>query len=517
MILIDNPELKRLVRSKLRVRALISYGAAGLLIFGGVLAFAYFVAKENQHFSSSPFSLAKVLRDYFFVAAGIQLAMVSLFGTALASQNVTLEKERGTFDFQRLVAMGPWRLTAGKLFGAPAEALLMALVGVPFALAAGLGGGIPASGVFQAELTVFLFGIAASSFGLLCSSIVEKTAHATGLLVLAGFAIYVMMAASFNLNVNSLWDTANPVYMLKQLMESGYSLGSNTFHFCGVDVPIIFGFILLNSLFIALCTTITARRIAEVELSFMTPRQGIIAFLILQVLLIADLESRWHTAGDALQIYHAVNMPVLIALAFALTPGAELVRGRVMRGARDEQWRIVFERSNRLQDSPALRVVFEVCAIYVVVSAAYTFTFLVKIAAANAGDVVFHAALLTAMNAALGITAAALLLYIQVYTERGCFKLGMAFLFFGFILPPTAVWIANLATDAVKIENVLRVSPVAYLSGLYELQRNDSELACPLVIAATFCTLAALRIRFLLDMEELSRKRRAAAAQVAGE
>lgn len=513
MILFGNPEFKRLLRSKLRTRALVSYGTAAALIFGGVLTFMYFVEKER--FSRMNFSMlanafstamARVMHEYFFTACGIQMAMVTLYGAALAAQNITLEKERGTFDFQRLVAMGARRLTLGKLFGAPAEAFLMALVGVPFVLAACLGSDIPFSLFLQAEIAVFLYGLLASAFGLLCSSVVEKTAHATGITVLLGIPFYSLFV---NWDGHALWATANPIHLFKAMTGRYYTFDSETFRFCGMDVPLFAGFVLTNTLFIVLYAMITARRIAEVELSFMTPRQGLLCFTILQALLIADVASQRWVYTLSMQYYHGVNMAALMLLAFALTPGAELVRGRVFRGQRNEHWKIVFERTNRLQDSPALRAMLEVCGLYIVFSLLFAALVLPKITAGNA-HYLWQNALLTAMNASLGIAAAGLLLYIQVYTERGCFKLGMAFIALGFVIPPLAIWVGYLLKDAVKIDYVLRVSPVAYLIGLNDLARNDSELACPLacvVIAGTFCALAAMRVRFLLDMEEIMRER----------
>src|SRR5437763_12591138 len=133
MALSINPEFLRLLRSKLRMRALIALGTAGVLIYGCVLTFTIVIEKGRQ-FMPTSFSVTKALHGYFYVVVGIQLALLSIYSVALAAQNITLEKERGTFDFQRLVAIGPWRLTLGKLFGAPAEAFVMALCGVPFAL-----------------------------------------------------------------------------------------------------------------------------------------------------------------------------------------------------------------------------------------------------------------------------------------------------------------------------------------------------------------------------------------------
>ena len=506
MYIVDNPEFRRLVRSKLRVRSLVTYGGAAGLILGGILAFFIFIEKQNFPNSPNVVSMVKVLHLYFFTVTGIQLGLVTLFGVALAAQNITLEKERGTFDFQRLVAMGPWRLTIGKLFGATVEATFMALIGVPFAAYACLGSDIPFDVLIQSEIVVFVYALATCSFGLMCSSIAEKTNQATGIVVLLGIPASMVLNGW---NSTSLWSTSSPVFMLTQFAGANYKL--STFSFFGKEIPIIVGFLVTNLLFMLLCTQITSRRIADVELSFMTPRQGMVAFAVLQFLLVGSIFGVTYPNGiHELQLFHSVNMAALLMLAFALTPGAELVRGRVFRGVRNDQWKIVFERTNRLQDSPALRVMFEICAIYIAVSAVFT-----PLIFNNAYDKIgYDAVLLTAMIAGMAIAMTGLLLYIQVYTERGYFKAGLLLLILGFVLPPMLIWIVSLANDKIKPESVLLVSPIAYIAGLEELNRNGGELACPsicVILAGTFCVLSGLRIRFLLDVEDIVKKRGPAA------
>lgn len=524
MFIFDNPEFRRLARTKLRMRSLLMYGAAAGLIFGGVLALSVFIEKENAGVYGRLFSMVRVLHTYFFIVTGIQLGLVTLFGVALAAQNITLEKERGTFDFQRLVAMGPWRLTVGKLFGASVEATLMALIGIPFAAYACLGSDISFSVLIQSELVVFIYALATCSFGLMCSSIAEKTNQATGTIVLLGIPLSVGLN-SWNATSMSLWSTSSPIFMLEQFGNINYKPSVFAFYFFGAQIPIIIGFLVTNILFILLCTKITSRRIADVELSFMTPRQGMAAFAVLQFLLVGSIQlDAMHASANVryqnyqnglyeLQLFHAVNMAALLLMAFALTPGAELVRGRVFRGLRNEHWKIVFERTNRLQDSPALRAMFEICGIYIAVSA--FFTLLISNSRPNpAAAFSYDAMLLTVMIAGMAIAMTGLLLYIQVYTERGYFKAGLLLLFLSFIIPPMLIWITSLANEMIKPETIFLVSPVAYIAGLEEVNRKGRELACPsicVILAGTFCVLSGMRIRFLLDMEDIIKKRGPAA------
>jgi hypothetical protein len=410
-------------------------------------------------------------------------------------------------------------LALGKLFGAPAEAFFMALVGVPFALAAGFGGDVSFSVVAQCEVVVFVSGLTASALGLLCSSVVEKTAHSTGVVVLCTLPL---MSSVVQLNVTSLWAASNPVFVLRALYESAAtSSASPQFFFFGATLPVIVGFVLLHAVLIGVCVMLIARRMAEVELSFMTPRQGLAVFAILQILLLTDLVSQcsWGTVSPsvALRIFHGVDFAALLALAFALTPGAELVRGRVSRGKKDEHWKIVFERTNQLQDSPALRAMLDVCGLYVLASLLTMWALGSNRppgAPVDSFPIAYYGALMTLMNVGAGIAMTGLLLYIQVYTEMGCFKLGLLLLVFSLTVPPMGLAFFSQFTEKIAAYYVLRVNPVAYFVSFEDVLSTDSALHCPLccaVLGLTFCTLAALRIRFLLDLKELALRRAAQA------
>ena len=514
MIHFKNPEFLRLARSKLRPRALFTYGLIAVLIFGGVLASAYFIEKSNSQRMTrwgpvaSKVSITRAFHSAFVAIMGFQLAIVALFGVALSAQNVTLEKERGTFDFQRLVSMGPWRLTVGKLMGAPIEAFYMAGIGTLFALIACLGCDIALIDFLQSQIVVFGFGLTVCSLALMCSSLANKTAQATGLAMAFGIPIYILCV---NINFASFWSSANPLLLMKQIALQGRAgtSATSTIHFCGIALPVIVGFVTISVLAIWLNLTITSRRIADAELSFMTPRQGFFAFAILQCLLMGDLSaySGWHGLLP-IKIFHGVNLAALLFLAFALTPGAELVRGRVLREPRDGHWKVVFEHTNRLQDAPGIRALLDVCLIYLFATIIHAFVL--------AGGMPLYPemlkseALMFVMNSALGIAAAAMLLYVQVYTERAAFKIGMFLVLTGFIIPPFLMWIAY-EMEVIRDEiYIMRISPVAYITGQEELTFKGGMFVCPaiaVVLAVAFCLLAAMRIRFVIDMEDVARQR----------
>ncbi|MEI6235683.1 MAG: hypothetical protein WCT04_21720 [Planctomycetota bacterium] len=512
MILFNNPEFIRLVRSKLRTRTLITYLMTSFLLFGATIAISFAIEKSNsgRWSGGGAISFAKVFHGAFYAIVWIQLAAVSLYGVALAAQNVTLEKERITFDFQRLVAMGPVQLTIGKVLGAPAEAFFITLMGVPFALLACIGSDVSFSSFIHIEIVVLVFGVILSSFGIMCSSFVEKTNQATGVVMLFGFPFYIILG---NWNSTSLWSTMNPIYLMREFSNKSFSMFVNTFHYCGMSLPLIVGFLFLSSLFLALFITITSRRIADTELALLTPKQGIIAFLIFQALLLGDASADiTFTTIHYLQYFHGMNLLALIMLAFAMTPSAELVRGRVQREPRDRHWAVVLERSNPLQDSPSLRAMAEIGAIYILTSMIWLFVLNTKQLSVPGSIIPYSAALFTTMIASIGLAVAGMLLYIQVYTERGCFKIGGMLLLMALALPPLFMWIAIVANPSFPESHVLRISPIAYVLGIETLTRKGEggEWICPsicVVLAGAFVVLSAMRIRFLLDVKDIVSKR----------
>jgi ABC-type spermidine/putrescine transport system permease subunit II len=116
------------------------------------------------------------------------------------------------------------------------------------------------------------------------------------------------------------------------------------------------------------------------------------------------------------------------------------------------------------------------------------------------------------MVAGASIAVASVLLYLQLYIERRGLRAGSALLALSLVLPPCL-----LAFLTYSWNYSIHVSPVWYLKELPELLRDDLRIeviqktfACPLicVVLAVACSvLAALRIRFLLDMQALERQR----------
>lgn len=89
-------------------------------------------------------------------------AMVLLWGTQLAGASVTEEARDRTWDAQRMSAIGPWAMTWGKLFGAPAFAWYGGGILLAIYLAAGAGGTRPVLriGALMVSSAILLHAIA---------------------------------------------------------------------------------------------------------------------------------------------------------------------------------------------------------------------------------------------------------------------------------------------------------------------------------------------------------------------
>ncbi len=97
----------------------------GVVLFAlvALLAMAYVVSSPPHHF------VATIGRWSFFV-------LVMLWGGRLAADSVVHEINERTWDSQRLSSLGPWAMSWGKLFGAPAAAWIAGLVALAMVLVA---------------------------------------------------------------------------------------------------------------------------------------------------------------------------------------------------------------------------------------------------------------------------------------------------------------------------------------------------------------------------------------------
>lgn len=528
MYVFGNPEFKRLLRSKLRSRAVFVHGAIGVLIYGGLLGLMYMLSQV----AGGP--VFPLMPTYFLFAVGVQVAVVTFYGVTQAAQNIALERERATYDFQRLVTMGPWRLAWGKLLGCSAEAWLIALVGVPFLLLPALSGQVPFWMFLQAVAVVAVFGLFVNALGLTASVIATKLSQANGMAIGLGMSFFVIsgIVSSAAGGLITLVNAWNPIALLVDwhgwLTASAWSpspfamlqpgpattavTGLSTVEFFSLQLPLFAAFLIMNAVWILLLYAIVARRLADPELSFLSIEHGAVAFGVLEILLVGSIWNRLlqipvpgMNMTYPLAVFHGVSAVILCVLAFALTPSADLLRGRLHRAARNQHWAVLLELRNRLQDSPPVRAMVLLIIGYVLL--ALGLTVLSELPADRS-----IAAMVLVASYVLALTS--LLLYLQALTDKGGLKAGAGLLIVWLIVPVLVLLVME------RQEYIYFLNPLAYLEGYAEdeLHRTGTHSALNLdatwvqplataVVAGLLCVLAALRLRFLLDIQEAERRR----------
>ncbi len=135
-----NPELRRNLWLELTTHRLVAMPAVLFLVF------VLFASRNASDWQGGVFS----------AALAMFIVLVHLWGTYKASEGVTDEVRDRTWDWQRLSALDPWRMTWGKLAGATALSWYGALLCV-VAMAIAIVGGFE-----RRELAVLVCGLAAS-------------------------------------------------------------------------------------------------------------------------------------------------------------------------------------------------------------------------------------------------------------------------------------------------------------------------------------------------------------------
>ncbi|HYG74749.1 MAG TPA: ABC transporter permease [Planctomycetota bacterium] len=507
----NNPEFVRLYRTKLRGRSLMMLALSSCLIFGLMLAvMQYNIDNRTELYLS-----------YFFTTIGLQCGIGSLYALILASQNITLERERNTYDFQRLVAMGPWRLGFGKLLGAACEAYVGLAVAGVFAFIPVLAGVVPGLIWFKSQLVVLVFTTMVSSFGLLASSVTMKTAHASGITVFLMFIMLSTIGFGIMRSGNAIWFSANPSRVFAEfhaeITQASYV--PPRFTFFGGWIPLMAAFLLINLSATALFFVLTVRRLIDEELSYLRPKHAVATFIIFEVLVLGsswDIYTYQSQQSGLLATFHAVNLVLLILLAFGLTSSAELLRGRISRGGPNDHWKITLERANPLQDSPPVMAMILFGAAYAVLALGLTL---------SVGLLTGPSLAAIVMIASSGVATAGLLLYTNVFLEKGGLRIAAVIIGAAFAIPPMFV-------SYFVVEKITAISPIAWLvyfgisadmdkspGGYIRVSEIPSPYTCPglcLALAILLVTLSAMRIRFLLDMDQAQRKREKATAESAG-
>ena len=180
-----NPEFVRVLRTTLpRRRALFVAGLTVVLLAAG----AWVVWNRSAppiYFRGSyeeiPYDIALQAElharqvkgfgaESYGVLTVLLFALLFVLGPALAGLSFVQERLRGTAIFQQMSLLSPFRLAAGKFWGAGALAYFVALLLLPCALAAAWLGGVELAKVARLYLFLLVGGFAWQALGLYASA-----------------------------------------------------------------------------------------------------------------------------------------------------------------------------------------------------------------------------------------------------------------------------------------------------------------------------------------------------------
>ncbi|MDK2971860.1 MAG: type transport system permease protein [Candidatus Sumerlaeota bacterium] len=194
--LLDNPILTRELRRRMRGKALV-YSIIGYIILMAVTSALILLASYNPLAMAREQDTQKMLEGLavtgftlFKWISAIQGLLVLIIAPTITAGMTTGEKEKKTFDFLRVTTITPWMYILGCFLSTTFYVSLALICALPLISLAFLYGGISRTNVLASGGVLLGTSMVLSSFGLLISSLRERTRTAQGIVV---FMIFSML------------------------------------------------------------------------------------------------------------------------------------------------------------------------------------------------------------------------------------------------------------------------------------------------------------------------------------
>jgi hypothetical protein len=338
-----NPEFLRALRVTLpRRRAVFVAGltvaalAAGAWVVWNKSAPPYY----NSAYDDNPLVVAErqarqVLAFGSNAFGALTVALFALFfllGPAMAALSFVQERLRGTAAFQQMTLLSPFRLAAGKFWGAGALAYFVALMLVPCALVSAWLGNVNPNKVARLYLFLLVGGLCWQAVGLYVSAALAGQSERqlrggllVGPLVAVGGAVTALAFKEyFTVDYERLWSLPSSAWEYSYYVEQG----RYWCHFYGARLP-AYVVILAALAFVGVWAFVGAvRRVKVWQLIPVGPRAAWLFFLTAEALLVGLLWGR-HADDtepvERLAAYMLLNWGALACLAGA----SALTRGRL--------------------------------------------------------------------------------------------------------------------------------------------------------------------------------------------
>jgi hypothetical protein len=327
-----NPELLRYTRSQLRLARVLAYAGITLLLS---FTIAFFYVHQGGIVGRGAHATGDGLLHFAFIVQGLIFAG----GGGIACLNsIYTEKDRNTFDFQRVTRLSSLELALGKLFGAPLLTYLICVCLAPLTIYAAVLAGAEPLHVLAAYVVLFVASLAFQAFNLLLSLVLVRGAHVTGI-ILSLFVLYLFSVAPsyqyfylhplgpFSAPELALSDSWK-VYPPNGHVSWHYSEGQFTDVFWGYPVhhfPVLVLVDLLLTLWFLLAVARNIKRDAK-QYELYSPLQffGLAAFL--NVLLASFYNTRWATTIETQSFFLTLNIVLLGLLGVGLLRSRERMR-----------------------------------------------------------------------------------------------------------------------------------------------------------------------------------------------
>ena len=347
----ENPEFIRNWRAQMRPAMLIG-GAAIALLLSWVVGYAMqATAQGNPEWA----------RQFTGMALAFILAALGLGGGLACGLSIYRERERNTFDFQRVTRLTPMELTLGKLFGAPIYAYFLAVCLLPAAIYGAARTHLSVS-FFLTGLVIILVGcVAFHALGLLLSLMSPRVGSGVPGALLLFLLLGLIPAATTETNLRTAGPWAGVLFATDGSWQvlahvdpkaraapfvndwTDLVFGQPVHH---VPVLLILYLSVLAWLLLALVRNMK-RDLGDLEL--FSPAQSVGLLVYLNLVVMAFYAGReWTpeggqgpaTAASVFLLFTGINLGMLYFLGLTLLHGRDQSRRRVYAlGASGPGWR----------------------------------------------------------------------------------------------------------------------------------------------------------------------------------
>jgi len=340
----SNPEYIRNCRAQLRPGRMLLVILLSAL-FSVVVAYA--MAKSSDGRTLWP-------RDYLSLVLNLQTLVLVGGGTVATGLSVFREKERNTFDFQRVTQLSSLELATGKLFGGPVLAYFATLCLVPAATYGVVAADLPLSRLAGGYALLLASALAFHALGLLYSMGATRSSTGIAGVVLALFAVGVASARDYDrwgLSLGPISPMAVQQFVLHGTWKvlpwskpmrgyEGFFAQQWTDTFFGLSLPHVGVFVLLYGSLAIWCLLAVVRNLKKdpAVIELYSPVQSVALLLYLNLVVVGfyspsealpAYDYQPQTLFGAVQLFLACNLIPLYVLGLALLRNREQVRRRL--------------------------------------------------------------------------------------------------------------------------------------------------------------------------------------------